>query len=130
MLICAFGADVNAGCGPHMSRRQKELINPLLFEVAHTGNKDLLFKILENGDDVNPIVRGTPLFLTFHLCICTPSFQNEANDWPLLLAAGFGYIDLVTQLHEFGGHATRRHKMSRSTPLHVAARGGHTAVVK
>lgn len=37
-------------------RRQKELINPLLFEVAHSGNKDLLFKILENGDDVNPIV--------------------------------------------------------------------------
>ena len=41
-------------------RRQKELITPLLFEVAHSGNKDLLFKILENGDDVNPIVREIP----------------------------------------------------------------------
>ena len=56
--------------------------------------------------------------------------QNEAHDWPLLLAAGFGYIDLVTQLLEFGGHATRRHKISKSTPLHVAARGGHPAVVR
>ena len=46
-LYCAF-------------RRQKELITPLLFEVAHSGNKDLLFKILENGDDVNPIVRESP----------------------------------------------------------------------
>ena len=43
-----------------MVRRQKELITPLLFEVAHSGNKDLLFKILENGDDVNPTVREIP----------------------------------------------------------------------
>ena len=37
-------------------RRQNELMTPLLFEVAHSGNKDLLFAVLENGDDVNPIV--------------------------------------------------------------------------
>jgi len=61
-------------------RRQKELVAPMLFEVAHTANTDLLFKIFENGDDINP--------------------TNESNDWPLLLAAGFGYLDVVKQLHE------------------------------
>ncbi len=37
-------------------RRQKELIIPLLFEVVHSGNKDQLFHMLQNGDDVNPLV--------------------------------------------------------------------------
>lgn len=91
-------------------KRQCELIEPVLFEVAHSGNKDYLFQLLQNGDNVNPL--------------------NEANDWPLLLAAGFGYDDMVAQLHQFGGHIARRHRISRSTPLHVAARGGHTKVVK
>lgn len=56
--------------------------------------------------------------------------QNEAHDWPLMLAAGFGYYDLITQLHEFGGHVTHAHQVSKSTPLHVAARGGHVEVVR
>ena len=43
---------------PSPFRRQKELIAPMLFEVARTGNKDLLFKIWENGDDINPTVRA------------------------------------------------------------------------
>lgn len=57
-------------------------------------------------------------------------FQNESHDWPLLLAAGFGYDDVVAQLYQFGGHVAKRHRISRSTPLHVAARGGHTKVVR
>ncbi len=36
-------------------------MTPFLFEVARSGNKDLLFQILENGDDVNPIVRELSL---------------------------------------------------------------------
>ena len=56
--------------------------------------------------------------------------QNELHDWPLILAAGSGHLELVQQLHEFGGHVTRRHTLSRCTPLHVAARGGHMGVVR
>ncbi len=59
-----------------------------------------------------------------------PYKQNELHDWPLILAAGSGHLELVEQLHEFGGHVTRRHTLSRCTPLHVAARGGHKDVVK
>ena len=40
-------------------------MTPLLFEVAHSGNKDLLFAVLENGDDVNPIVSVTIYRTTF-----------------------------------------------------------------
>lgn len=38
------------------SRRQHELVLPHLFEAAHSGNKDFLFHVLQNGDDVNPLV--------------------------------------------------------------------------
>ena len=37
-------------------RRQRELVKPVLFDVAHSGNTVLLFQTLENGDNVNPIV--------------------------------------------------------------------------
>ena len=39
---------------PH--RRQREVVTPRLFEVAHSGHKELIFQILENGDDMNPTV--------------------------------------------------------------------------
>jgi len=42
-------------------RRQKELVAPMLFEVAQTANTDLLFKIFENGDDINPTVKISSL---------------------------------------------------------------------
>ena len=45
----------------HTHRRQKELVAPMLFEVAQTANTDLLFKIFENGDDINPTVRISSL---------------------------------------------------------------------
>ena len=38
------------------SRRQNEIVTPMLFDAAVSGNADLLFTILENGDDVNPLV--------------------------------------------------------------------------
>ena len=43
-------------------RRQSELIEPVLFEVAHSGNKDYLFQLLQNGDNVNPLVSHTTHF--------------------------------------------------------------------
>ena len=48
---------------PPSFRRQRELVAPMLFEVARTGNKDLLFKIWENGDDINPRVRTPDCYL-------------------------------------------------------------------
>ena len=37
-------------------RRQREILTPTLFEIARNGNKDELFQLLEDGDDVNPSV--------------------------------------------------------------------------
>ena len=37
-------------------RRQKEVVTPTLFDIAVNGDKDKLYQLLENGDDVNPIV--------------------------------------------------------------------------
>lgn len=37
-------------------RRQQEIVNPVLFEVAGTGDKNLLYQLVENGDDINPTV--------------------------------------------------------------------------
>lgn len=34
------------------------------------------------------------------LCVMVCLVQNESRDWPLLLAAGFGYLDIVQQLHQ------------------------------
>ena len=147
-----------------LCRRQVELVNQLLFESAHSGNSDALFSVLENGDDVNPIVRHTHTHTHTHTrhtqthtrtCTCMHAhthmhialisvrnlaksastflfyyLQNETHDWPLILAAGYGHLDLVQQLHEFGGHVTQKNKLNQLTPLHVAARGGHKEVVR
>lgn len=96
--------------------------------MAQSGNRDHLFRLLQNGDNVNPLVSSPSLavLLLYRALV----LQNEQSDWPLLLAAGFGFDDMVAQLHQFGGHVAKRHRLSRSTPLHVAARGGHTKVVK
>ena len=37
-------------------RRQKEVVTPMLFEIAQNGDKDKLFQLLEDDDDVNPSV--------------------------------------------------------------------------
>ena len=50
-------------------RRQKDIVNPTLFDIAISGDKDGLYQLLEDGDDVNPSVRishtlnHTPLLL-------------------------------------------------------------------
>ena len=51
-------------------------------------------------------------------------------DWPLLVAARRGHNNIVVQLHQFGGHIAQRHRRSRTTPLHEAAREGHIEVIK
>lgn len=38
-------------------RRQREIVIPALFDAAVSGTSDLLFRLLDNGDDVNPVVR-------------------------------------------------------------------------
>ena len=43
-------------CCMSSSRRQNEIVTPMRFDAAVSGNADLLFTILENGDDVNPLV--------------------------------------------------------------------------
>ncbi len=41
---------------PSSYRRQTDLVDPLLFDVALSGTDETLFATLENGDDVNPTV--------------------------------------------------------------------------
>jgi ankyrin repeat protein len=63
-----------------MSRRQKDIVNPKLFEVAATGDEEALYSLLEDGDDVNPI--------------------NELSEWPLFNAVRFGHTGVVKMLYE------------------------------
>lgn len=37
-------------------RRQQEVVFPMLFDVAYSGDKDKLYKTYKNGDDVNLLV--------------------------------------------------------------------------
>ena len=38
-------------------KRQKTIVQPLLFDTAMRGSKDRLMEVLESGDNVNPVVR-------------------------------------------------------------------------
>lgn len=40
-------------------RRQVEHVIPALFDAAVSGNTELLYKVLEDGDNVNPLVSHT-----------------------------------------------------------------------
>ena len=60
---------------PPPCRRQSELVTPVLFDVAVSGNSELLFKILENGDDVNPSVNTT----TSSYTTITSSYTMTSN---------------------------------------------------
>ena len=44
----------------HFFRRQKQIVAEQLFEIATSGDKDELFRLLEDGDDVNPQVWKPP----------------------------------------------------------------------
>ena len=61
-----------------MIRRQKNIVNPTLFECAMNGDADRLYSILEEGDDVNPLT-GT-------------------GDWPLYMAVGNRYLKVMQLL--------------------------------
>ena len=39
-----------------LCRRQNEIVTPALFDATILGSTDLLIRVLENGDDVNPLV--------------------------------------------------------------------------
>ena len=45
-------------------KRQRELVTPQLFEAVVTGNCSKLYEIIDDGDDVNPLV-NLPCFLLF-----------------------------------------------------------------
>eukprot|EP00731_Ephydatia_muelleri_P012756 Em0007g66a len=90
-------------------KRQKTIVQPLLFDTAVRGSKHRLMEVLESGDNVNP--------------------TNRNGDWPLLLAAGLGHLEVVKLLHQYGGVVTALDG-SLTTPLHQASRGGHLEVVR
>ena len=45
-------------------KRQRELVTPQLFEAAVTGNCSKLYEVIDDGDDVNPLV-SLPGFLLY-----------------------------------------------------------------
>lgn len=51
-------------------------MTPAVFDAAMSGNTELLFTVLENGDDVNPLVgfsiaiTGTTLIYMYHDFTC------------------------------------------------------------
>ena len=49
-------------------KRQRELVAPQLFEAAVTGNCSKLYEVIDDGDDVNPLVNPpSPLFFDISL---------------------------------------------------------------
>ncbi|XP_077869063.1 uncharacterized protein LOC102801213 [Saccoglossus kowalevskii] len=92
-----------------MHKRQKQIVNPALFECAANGNANRLYCTLEDGDDVNPI--------------------TGAGDWPLMVAAENGHLEVIKMLYERGGDVSRRHPATNATVLHAACARGHLAVV-
>ena len=63
-----------------MSRRQTQIVNPKLFESAMDGDADRVFRIIEEGDDMNP--------------------QTGTGDWPMYMAAGNGHLEVMQLLYE------------------------------
>ena len=51
-------------CCVGFCRRQREIVTPTLFDAAVSGNGELFFKILENGDDVNPMVSNDVIMMS------------------------------------------------------------------
>ena len=64
-------------------RRQREIVTPALFDTAVTGKSDHLFTILENGDDVNPLVSTLQshwsIYLTMSSIIIILIFVSEIS---------------------------------------------------
>ena len=54
----------------YVLRRKEDVVNPKLFEIAASGNSDLLYQLLEDGDDVNPYVSRCINFIEKLLVFC------------------------------------------------------------
>ena len=50
-----------------LCRRQNEIVMPALFDATILGSTDLLIRVLENGDDVNPLVGLTMMSQLHHI---------------------------------------------------------------
>ncbi|XP_038049666.1 ankyrin-3-like [Patiria miniata] len=85
-------------------RRQRNLVNPSLFECAMNGDADRLYSTLEEGDQVNPLT-GT-------------------GDWPMYMAVGNRYIKVMQLLLANGGDFWSQHQTTGSTVLHIACSRG------
>ena len=81
--------------------------NPLTLAAAY-GHSDLVQMLLELGSD--------------------PEGGADVSFPPLFSAASKGHLDIVKQLIEAGANPLRC--SDHDTPLHIAARGGHTNVAR
>ncbi|XP_064598268.1 serine/threonine-protein phosphatase 6 regulatory ankyrin repeat subunit C-like [Liolophura sinensis] len=91
-----------------IQKRKEEILTPELYDCALTGDGERLFRVLEDGDNVN--------------------LKREVA--PLYLAVENGHLDVIKLLYERGGDITRRHPVTQSTVLHAAAKMGHSQVVE
>ncbi|XP_072180805.1 uncharacterized protein [Diadema setosum] len=91
-------------------RRQREIVNPTLFECAMNGNASKIYCILEMGDDVNP--------------------STGISDWPMYIAVGNGHFEVIKLLQQYGGDVWKVHATTGSTVLHVACSRGLKEIVK
>jgi len=68
MLVCVC-VYVWGGC-----RREKEIVIPAVFECAAVGDTDVLYSLLEEGDQVNHLVRAC-VYMTCALFIHFVTFN-------------------------------------------------------
>ncbi|XP_059173061.1 serine/threonine-protein phosphatase 6 regulatory ankyrin repeat subunit B-like isoform X2 [Physella acuta] len=90
-------------------KRQKEIVTPKLLSCAINGDAEELFKLLEEGDNINP--------------------KSATGNWPTYLAVENGNLEVLNLLFEKGGDIRQRHPTTGATALHVAAKMGHFAIV-
>ena len=108
-------------------RRQEQIVTPHLFQTSVYGDKDgILYYLLEDGDDVNPV--------------------TQDGDWPLLVATRHGQYHIVKLLCEVydhmtsgdalcninlqrGGNVIQKQPLTKEMPLHLAAKAGHSDLV-
>ncbi|CAL1545270.1 unnamed protein product [Lymnaea stagnalis] len=90
-------------------KRQEEIVNQKLLACALNGDAEDLYKVLEEGDNINP--------------------QSGSGNWPTYLAVEHGNLEVFRLLCEKGGNFWQRHATTGATALHVAAKQGHQGIV-
>uniref|UniRef100_A0A0B7AJI4 Uncharacterized protein n=2 Tax=Arion vulgaris TaxID=1028688 RepID=A0A0B7AJI4_9EUPU len=90
-------------------KRQEKIVRPKLLECAINGNAEELFGLLDEGDSINQ--KGCIGILALHLAV-----QNC-------------HLEVLQLLLENGGDIARRHPVTGSTLLHVAAKMGYLDIV-